>query len=123
MPSQPALRPDDYLEAGRRAQEAGDFATAITIYTNALSTRQNDPKLLFLLGNAYLAHDNAVAAIAQLEKAASRQRNHPAITGSLAQAYFQCGRYTDAENQFRKADRKSTRLNSVTLESRMPSSA
>jgi len=101
MPSQP----DPLLDAGRRAHEAGDLATAITAYKAALSNQQDDPKLLFLLGNLFLESRQTDAALEYLEQAAARQRNHPVVIGSLAQAYFEAGRHADAENTFRKACR------------------
>ncbi len=96
---------DPLLDAARRAHEAGDLDAAIAAYKSALSLQQNDPKILFLLGNLFLEQGQVPSALEVLQQAATRQRNHPAVIGSLAQAYFAAGRYGDAENAFRKACR------------------
>ncbi len=106
MPSQP----DHLLEAARRAHEAGDLDAAIAAYQAALRFRENDPKILYLLGNLFLEAGQFSAALEMLERAAALQRNHPAVIGSLAQAYFDAGRHVDAENTFRKACRLAPRV-------------
>ena len=106
MPSQP----DNLLEAARRAHEAGDPDAAIAAYQAALRFRENDPKILYLLGNLFIEAGQLSAALETLERAAALQRNHPAVIGSLAQAYFYAGRHVDAENTFRKACRLDPRV-------------
>lgn len=96
---------DALLEAGRRAHEAGDLAAAIDAFHAALRARADDPKTRYLLGNVLLQAGQAEAALPHLEAAAARQRNHPAVIGSLAQVYFELARYSEAENLFRKASR------------------
>ena len=105
MLPQPDPRFAHYLEAGRRAHEAGDLDAAVAAYKTALFAQEKNPKLLFLLGNLYLECGQTDAAVANLEQAAAQQRNHPAVVGSLAQAYFAAGRHADAEAAFRKAMR------------------
>ena len=99
------LQPDSWLDAARRAHEAGDFGAAIAAYKAALEARSGDPRILFLLGNVFLECGQVASALECLQQAATRQRNHPAVVGSLAQAYFDAERYDDAENTFRKACR------------------
>jgi tetratricopeptide (TPR) repeat protein len=82
-------QPDDSVfDAGRRAHEAGDLEGAIAAYQRALLDRSNESKLLFLLGNLSLEAGDGEAALGFLEPAAARERNHPSVIGSLAQAYF-----------------------------------
>ncbi len=102
--------PENLLETARRAHEAGNLDAAIAAYQSALRFRENDTKLLYLLGNLFLEAGQINAALETLERAASLQRNHPAVIGSLAQAYFDAGRLVDAENTFRKACRLDPRV-------------
>lgn len=101
---------DALLAAGRRAHEAGDLDAAIAAYQQALSTQENDPRTLYLLGNVLMQAGQTQAALPHLEAAASHERKHPAVIGSLAQGYFEAGRYGEAEGAFRKAIRLDPRI-------------
>ncbi|MBM3343569.1 MAG: tetratricopeptide repeat protein [Betaproteobacteria bacterium] len=94
---------ENLLAAARRAHEAGDLSGAIGAYQAALQVQPDDPKTLFFLGNVLMQAGQTQAALPHLEAAAARQRNHPAVLASVAQAYVELERGSDAESLYRKA--------------------
>jgi tetratricopeptide (TPR) repeat protein len=93
------------LEDGLRAQRDGELETAKEAYLCALALVPDHPDALSLLGAVWLQLGDAGQAVGNLERAAYKLRNHPGIAGNLAHAYFALGRYDEAEDAFRKANR------------------
>lgn len=104
MPSQND-RLTDYLRAGVRLHSQGLFEQAKDIFEQALSLSPDHPQALALLGTTLLQLGETAAALDRLERAARKLRNDAWVIGTLAQAYFVAGRYRDAEDFFRKANR------------------
>lgn len=93
------------IRSGLQALEAGDTATAIALFRDALSRTPHHPGIRNLLGAALLERGEAEAALAEFERAAGLARSDPAILGNLAEAYAAVGRHADAQQWFRKASR------------------
>lgn len=93
------------VETGLRAHQAGDLATGIAAYRQALAFSPDDAIAHNLLGTALLQQGSAADALPHLERAARRQRDNAGLLGNLAQGYFALGRFDEARETFRKASR------------------
>jgi tetratricopeptide (TPR) repeat protein len=92
------------IELGMHHHRVGQIDAAVAEYRRALAIEPGDPEALQLLGTAELQLGKAQDAAHTLERAA-RALDHPAILGSLAQAYFTLGRFADAHDTFCKASK------------------
>ena len=99
MFSQQKLR--SLLDTGVHAQNHGNLPSAIAAFRRALALAPDNADALYLLGVMLLQSGAAGDAVAQLERAARKLRDQPAIIGCLAQAYFALGRYVEACRTFR----------------------
>jgi TolB-like protein/Tfp pilus assembly protein PilF len=76
--------------------EARRYDEALRELGGVLAVRPNDPVALWDLGIVFMDKNQPGAAIPVLEKAVSASKASPGIIGSLARAYAQAGRRSDA---------------------------
>lgn len=93
------------LTVAQLALEAGDLAEAGAAAERALRFNPNDPVVLHLAGHIDLLR-GAPDAIPRLEAARRGDPTLPGLSDSLGAAYFQGGRFADAERMFRETAEK-----------------
>jgi len=93
------------LHAGSSAFQRGDWDAALACGRTAVALAPEQPSARSLLGLALLQLGQIGPAIAELELAASRDKNNAGLLGNLAQAYAMAGRHADAHQAYRRAQR------------------
>jgi len=88
------------LQQGLQFQERGDFAQAIEVYTEILSTTPH-PQALHLRGLAEHLRGNSAAGLPFLEQAVRQSPQSAPVRNSLGAIYLACGRWQEAEDEFR----------------------
>ena len=83
--------------------EEGKFQDAITLYSNVLEIQKNDPKLLFLLGTAYIQLGKTEKGIEKLKKSISLNPKNAFAYSNLGNAFKDLKRYDEALASYDKA--------------------
>ncbi len=93
------------LQAGSSAFQRGDWNAALACGRTAVTLAPGHAGARSLLGLAMLQLGQVAPAIAELELAASRDKNNAGVLANLAQAYAVAGRHADAHQSYRRAQR------------------
>lgn len=93
------------LHAGSSALQRGDWDAALACGRTAVTLAPGHAGARSLLGLALLQLGQVGPAIAELELAASRDKNNAGLLGNLAQSYSLAGRHVDAHQTYRRAQR------------------
>lgn len=93
------------LQAGGAAFQRGDWRAALEFGRTAVTLAPGHAGAHSLIGLALLQLGQITPAVAELELAASRDKNNAGLLANLAQAYTANGRHTEAHQTFRRAQR------------------
>jgi tetratricopeptide (TPR) repeat protein len=93
------------LHAGASAFQRGDWNAALDCGRSAVTLAPEHAGARSLFGLALLQLGQVGPAIAELERAAGRDKNNAGLLGNLAQAYAMAGRHADAHHSYRRAQR------------------
>ena len=86
-------------ERALRAEAAGDFGEAETLYERLLARRPGDPDILFNFGNLYVRSRRFEAAAQRYQEALDARPEHVAARVNLGSALLMLGRRDEAMDQ------------------------
>ena len=90
------------IERGFELHKKGKVKEALGLYSEALSSQNSNPKLLFLVGLANLQTSNFVGAIDFFQKTISLDPNNYGAYNNLGAAYQNLNQFNEAINIYKK---------------------